>query len=78
MIKSLIKTLFYNTVKTAVVLAEQKFGNGNGQDKKLYALNFVLSKLPIPAFIYVPLKDFILEIFDELIEKAVQWLKTKL
>ena len=60
----------------AVKLAEETLGSNKGQEKKKMAIEYIISKLPIPfpfnKFIGILLSSFI----DDAVEFAVQYMKT--
>lgn len=71
-IKENIRELAY----AAVNIAEQTLGSAQGQEKKMMAIEYVVSMLPITP----PLKKFIVillsKFIDESIELAVTYMKS--
>lgn len=79
MLKTIIKNLIKDTVEqlatVAVQKAEQTLGNGKGQEKKAMAVNYVMAKLRLPAFLEFLrpcIQNTLLAIIDEIIEIAVE------
>lgn len=69
-IKDTIKDLAYS----AVYYAEEKLNTGTGQEKKRFAVNFIVNRLALPEFLK-PFLIFVLSSFiDNSIEKAVEYL----
>lgn len=70
-VKSTIKEL----AKTAVIKAEEALGSNKGQEKKKMAIEYIIQKLPFPAFLK-PVISFLFSSFiDDAIEFAVEYMK---
>lgn len=70
-IKKQIKSL----AKKAVLVAEEKLGSGNGQEKKKMAINYVVSNLPIPGWLKNIISILLSSFIDDVIEIAVDYMK---
>ena len=69
--KELIKELSFS----AVNIAEQSMETKTGQEKKLAAIEYVVSKLPIIAPFKKIVVIFLSKFIDEAIEQAVSYMK---
>ncbi len=70
-VKSTIKEL----AKTAVIKAEEALGSNKGQEKKKMAIEYIIQKLPFPAFLK-PVISFLFSSFiDDAVEFAVEYMK---
>jgi len=76
MFKNLLSQAFNTIAKRAVESAEANFGPGKGIAKKRYAINFILARTPLPAFARELLDDFLVEVLDLAIERAVDKLNS--
>lgn len=70
-----LKTTIKELAKAAVVKAEQTLGSNKGQEKKKMAIEYVVSRIPIPfpfnIFVSMLLSSFI----DDAIEFAVEYME---
>jgi len=70
-----IKSKIKEIAVTAVKLAEESLGSNTGRQKKIMAINYIVSKLPVPfpfnQFLSMILSSFI----DDAVEFAVQVMK---
>lgn len=71
-----LKEAVKQLAQSAVAIAENALGSSKGQEKKKMAIEYVISKLPVPnilkGFIAVLLSGFI----DDSIEFAVQYMNS--
>lgn len=72
-----LKSIIKNLAKNAVLVAEDKFGSGNGQEKKQMAVEYIVNNLPFPEFIKQILAFLLSKMIDELVESAVEWLHSQ-
>ncbi len=63
-LKEEIKEIAYS----AVTMAEDALGSSNGQEKKILAIEFIVSKLPVME----PFKKIIIIILGKFIDRAVE------
>ena len=70
-LKSTIKEL----AKSAVVVAEKTLGSNKGKEKKKMAIEYIISRIPVPTFIK-PLVSMLLSSFiDDAVEFAVEYME---
>lgn len=79
MIKTILKKIVSDTAEqlanSAVRKAEQALGNGKGEEKKAMAVNYVMARLRLPAFLEFLrpcIEKTLLAIIDEIVELAVE------
>lgn len=79
MIKTILKKFVSDTAEQLAVVAvrkaEQALGSGKGEEKKVMAVNYVMARLRLPAFLEFLrpcIKKTLLAIIDEIVELAVE------
>lgn len=72
-----LKSIIRNLARNAVLIAEEEFGSGNGQAKKIMAVEYIVKNLPFPSFIKQFLSFILSKMIDELVESAVEWLHSQ-
>lgn len=70
-----------NTIKQlaikAVVVAEETLGSNKGQAKKKMAIEFIVSKLPVPSPFKTLTAMLLSSFIDDAVEFAVEYMNTK-
>ena len=75
MFREKIEKILLKIAYEAVCYAETLIGSGKGKEKKQKAIEYVLSKLPLPLKVIKPLLSKWLDaLIDAIIEKAVDML----
>ncbi len=79
MLKTLLKKFVSDTAEQLAVVAvrkaEQALGSGKGEEKKVMAVNYVMARLRLPAFLEFLrpcIEKTLLAIIDEIVELAVE------
>lgn len=70
-LKENIKELAFSAVK----MAEDTLSTSDGKEKKVAAIEYVISMLPIPAIIKYPTSLLLSKFIDEAVENAVTYMK---
>ncbi len=71
-----IKQTIKDLAKNAVFIAEEKFGHGNGYEKKEMAINYIINKLPLAPVIKEIVSLFLSDFIDNAIEAAVLYMNS--
>lgn len=71
-LKNNIKELAYS----AVLAAEETLNSASGQEKKVSAVNYVVSMLPVHFLFKKVITTFLSKFIDEAIENAVMYMKS--
>ncbi len=71
-----LKNQIIDLARNAVLVAEDKLGSGNGQEKKKLAIEYVLNNLPLPNWLKYVISVLLSSFIDDVIEIAVQYMKS--
>ena len=71
-----IKKTIKELAKTAVVLAEETLGSESGKQKKVMAIEYVVSNIPVISPFKKIITNLLSKFIDEAIEFAVEHMKT--
>ena len=70
-----LKTTIKELAKAAVVKAEQTLGSNKGQEKKKMAIEYVVSRIPIPVPFNILVSMLLSSFIDDAIEFAVEYME---
>lgn len=70
-----LKTTIKELAKAAVVKAEQTLGSNKGQEKKKMAIEYVVSRIPIPFPFNILVSMLLSSFIDDAIEFAVEYME---
>lgn len=70
------KNKIIELAKNAVLVAESELGTGKGQEKKKFAIDYVLKNLPVPNFFKSIISILLSAFIDDAIEISVNYMKT--
>lgn len=71
-----LKEAIKKLAQSAVAIAEQSLGSSNGQLKKKMAINYVVSKLPVPSILKGLIATLLSGFIDDSIEFAVKYMNS--
>lgn len=71
-LKNTIKELAYS----AVNMAEDTLSSSNGEGKKIAAIEYIISMLPIPSIFKGVASILLSKVLDEAVENAVSYMKS--
>ena len=71
---SKLKVKIKELAKSAVKLAEETLGSNKGKEKKEMAINYIVSKIPVPAPFKPAIKLLLSAFIDEAVEFAVEYM----
>ena len=70
-----LKTTIKELAKAAVAKAEQTLGSNKGQEKKKMAIEYVVSRIPIPFPFNILVSMLLSSFIDDAIEFAVEYME---
>ena len=70
-LKNTITELAYS----AVTMAEDTLGTSTGKEKKIAAIEYIISMLPIPLIFKSIISAILSKFIDEAVERAVEYMK---
>lgn len=71
-----LKNQIIELARNAVLVAEDKLGSGNGQEKKKMAVEYIVKNLPLPNWLKYVISVLLSSFIDDVVEIAVQYMKS--
>lgn len=74
MMLSKLKTKIIELAKIAVIIAEDTLGSNKGKEKKVMAVNYIVSNIPVPVLLKPLISKLLSSFIDDAIEFAVDYM----